>query len=88
MNIHARGVIKNFNEVSVGPRCFLSIEEKETSLNLSINKLVVQTDGRLQLLAENGEVVVNGVSMDVRGGARVSRLIKYMFYLREGLFHG
>jgi hypothetical protein len=69
VNVVVRGAVNALEKVTVGPQCLFSLESEK--LNLTMTKLVVQTDGRMKLMARHDEVVVQGVSLDIRGGARV-----------------
>lgn len=72
VNVVVRGDVNGIEKVTVGPQCVFSVQRQEGNLNLTVRKLVVQTDGEVKLLARHGEVEVHGISLDIRGGARVS----------------
>jgi hypothetical protein len=72
VNVVVRGAVNALEKVTVGPQCLFSLESESEKLNLTMSKLVVQTDGRMKLMARHDEVVVQGISLDIRGGARVS----------------
>ena len=71
VNVVVRGVVNALEKVTVGPQCFFSLESEKETLNLTMNKLVIQTDGRMKLMAKDQEVVVQGISLDIRGGGKV-----------------
>lgn len=74
VNVVVRGDVNGIEKVTVGPQCVFSLQHHDKNLNLTMSKLVVQTDGKMKLLAKHGEVEVQGISLDIRGGARVSKL--------------
>lgn len=71
VNVVVRGVVNALEKVTVGPQCFFSLESENEKLNLAMNKLVIQTDGRMKLMAKVQDVVVQGISLDIRGGGKV-----------------
>ena len=71
VNVVVRGVVNALEKVTVGPQCFFSLESEKEKLNLTMNKLVIQTDGRMKLMEKDQEVVVQGISLDIRGGGKV-----------------
>ena len=72
VNVVVRGVLNALEKVTVGPRCLFSLDSESGKLNLSMSKLVIQTDGRMKLMARADEVAIQGISLDIRGGAGVS----------------
>ena len=72
VNIIVRGAVNALEKVTVGPRCLFSLQSVNEKLNLTMKKIIVQTNGRMQLMARSDEVVVQGISLDIRGGAKVS----------------
>ena len=71
VNVVVRGVVNALEKVTVGPQCFFSLDSEKETLNLTMNKLVIQTDGHMKLMAKDQEVVVQGISLDIRGGGKV-----------------
>ena len=72
VNVVVRSVLNSLEKVTVGPQCLFSLDSESGKLNLSMSKLVIQTEGRMKLMARADEVVIQGISLDIRGGARVS----------------
>ena len=79
VNVVVRGDLNVLEKVTVGPQCLFSVEGGK--LNLTMRKLVIQTGGHMKLMARPREVVVQGISLDIRGGAKVS-VFKF-FYLNQ-----
>ena len=70
VNVVVRGDLNVLEKVTVGPQCLFSVEGGK--LNLTMRKLVIQTGGHMKLMARPREVVVQGILLDIRGGAKVS----------------
>ena len=85
VNVVVRGAVNAIKKVTVGPQCALSLERYNEKLNLTMGKLVIQTDGTIKLMAKP-EVEVQGVSLDIRGGARVSMCIIFLKAQRTPIY--
>lgn len=72
VNVVVRGAVNTFEKVTVGPQCFFSLTNDDEELNLTMSKLVVQTNGRMKLMAKRDKALIKGISLDIRGGASVS----------------
>ena len=72
VDIVVRGDVNKIENVTVGPKCLFLVGPEQEILDLTMRKLVIQTGGEMRLMAGNGQVVLEGISMDIRGGAKVS----------------
>lgn len=72
VDVVVRGQVNAIEKATIGPRCLFSLETEDDKLDLVMKRLVIQTEGEMRLTAKNGEVTVEGTSLDIRGGARVS----------------
>jgi hypothetical protein len=81
VNVVVRGDLNVLEKVTIGPQCMFSVEGDK--LNLTMRKLVIQTGGHMTLMAKPEEVVVHGISLDIRGGAIVSvyKIVFTSFYV-------
>lgn len=75
VDVVIRGKVNKIEKATVGPRCLFSLETHEEKLNLIMRRLVIQTDGEMKLMAKNGEVMLEGTALDIRGGAKVRSCI-------------
>lgn len=70
VDVVLRGQVNSIEKVTIGPQCMFSLESNE-DLYVIMRKLVIQTDGEIKFMAKNGEVEMEGMSLDIRGGAKV-----------------
>ena len=70
VDVVLRGHVNSIEKVTIGPQCMFSLESNE-DLYVIMRKLVIQTDGEIKFMAKNGKVEMEGMSLDIRGGAKV-----------------
>lgn len=85
VNVVVRSVVNALEKVTVGPQCWFTLESRDYHLNLTMTNLVIQTNGHMKLMAGSGDVLLAGISLDIRGGATVSMYMNCKCYYSTGL---